>query len=289
MTVSVKIRSARKSPARNLNTHLKRQARMMKLRDVRVGKSIWASWRLSRGAWAGQYVPLLTYPNNNAKITKNKILTYSLALAPSNLSGWNTCPWSTPLCRKGCLNTAGRGLYPKVQRGRILKTQFLAEHPDVFIALLEYEIRLAVKRHGRILVRLNVLSDLEWELIAPQLFDIEGVEYYDYTKSKRRAIRAAFDSSFPSNYRLTYSLSERDNDDDILFMHSLGVKMAMVFDGPVPSHYLGIPVRNGDESDDRFNDDATCIVGLRAKGRMRRFASEYVGFTRPCQGVLIAA
>ena len=64
------------------------------------------------------------------KGTKLGYLSFILHLAPSTLSGKNTCPKATPGCIAACLNTAGRGgMFKKgettnmIQQARIRKTK----------------------------------------------------------------------------------------------------------------------------------------------------------------------
>lgn len=243
--------------------------------------------KLAKAFWAERGVSfsyLLTLPEDNAKLSKSAVPTYGLALAPAAVSGeWNTCAYSTPQCRKGCLNTAGRGIQSNVQRGRILKTQFLAEYPDAFLAILKAELEREARKNGagRILMRLNVLSDLSWEVFAPWLFDISGVDFYDYTKNKSRALAAADEFvSFPSNYRLVYSASERDEDSDIQQMLDQGVNVTVIFADAVPEMWCqqvlrgtmierNVTVVNGDLTDNRYDDPRGVVVGLKAKGKLK--------------------
>lgn len=254
----------------NLDKYLQAEVPLRKPMRLAVARDTWRNWRLERGVWSGAYVPLLTAPDHNVKLAKSAVPTYGLSLAPANLSGHNVCNWSTPLCRAGCLNTAGKGTLDRVQRGRMLKTQFLAEHPMAFLTLLEHEIRRAAERHGAILMRLNVLSDLSWEVIAPWLFDIEGVEFYDYTKSYRRAMGSRWGHAWwPKNYRLVYSASERDTQAHIERMLLEGLSVAVVFDR-IPTWVGGAPIVNGDLTDDRYHEERGVLVALRAKGKLRR-------------------
>ena len=65
--------------------------------------------------------------------------TYILHLAPSTLSGHNTCAKATPGCIAACLNTAGRGgMYKKgettnvIQQARIRKTKQFFQNREAF-------------------------------------------------------------------------------------------------------------------------------------------------------------
>jgi ABC-type iron transport system FetAB ATPase subunit len=86
------------------------------------------------------------------KGTKLGYLSFILHLAPSDLSGKNTCPKATPGCIAACLNTAGRGgMFKKgentnmIQKARIRKTVMYFEQRDLFFATLEADIRKAIK------------------------------------------------------------------------------------------------------------------------------------------------
>jgi hypothetical protein len=38
---------------------------------------------------------------------------------------------------------------------------------------------------------------------------------------------------------------------------------------PLPTHWHGLPVVDGDATDNRFDDPGGVVVGLRAKGRLK--------------------
>lgn len=244
-------------------------------------------WAQVRAHWGfGPSAPLLTPPDANVKLAKTKRPVYGLSLAPARESGFNVCPHSTPLCRAGCVAFAGKGELPRIQAARIAKTQFLAKHPLSFLRLLQAEIERAIERHDeQIGVRLNTFSDIPWERVAPQLlasFHPKEVLFYDYTKDWSRESIAI--------YHLTYSASERTSEAAIEAACCAGRNVAVVFDTKrgheLPRTHLGIPVIDADESDDRTADPRGVIVGLRAKGRMRR--KEYLlGFVREVKPVSI--
>ena len=77
------------------------------------------------------------------KGTKLGYLSFILHLAPSTLSGKNTCPKATKGCIAACLNTAGRGgMFKKgentnmIQKARIRKTKMYFEQREEFLATL---------------------------------------------------------------------------------------------------------------------------------------------------------
>lgn len=213
---------------------------------------------------------LLTWPDENVKLAKGDDYVVGLSLAPHRDGGRATvCIGSSPDCRRGCLTYAGKGSLSNVQRGRATKTRFLFDHPQAFVTLLWYELTLALQRvDGPVFCRLNVLSDVKWELLAPKLFELP-IQFYDYTKRADRII-----GQLPSNYHLTYSMSELDADADAVGHTLMGQNVAVVFDTPkgkpLPSNFHGVPVIDGDEDDNRTRDPEGVVVGLRAKGRMRQ-------------------
>ena len=206
------------------------------------------------------------------KGTKLGYLSFILHLAPSTLSWHNTCPKATPGCKAACLNTAGRGVMFRkgettnvIQKARIRKTVMLFEQRDLFLAMLEADIRKAIwyaEKQGLIPVfRLNGTSDLsveKWGIIDkfPQ------VQFYDYTKVPGRKV-----SHLP-NYHLTFSRAE-NNHTDVAQALQQGMSVVAVYDA-IPE---GVP--SADETDLRFLDPRGIMLGLKAKGRAKK---DYSGF-----------
>jgi hypothetical protein len=206
------------------------------------------------------------------KGTKLGYLSYILHLAPSTLSGKNTCPKATPGCIAACLNTAGRGgMFKKgentnmIQKARIRKTKMYFEQRDLFLTALEADIRKAIRfaeRKGLIPVfRLNGTSDLsveKWGIIEK----FPTVQFYDYTKVLGRKV-----SHLP-NYHLTFSKAD-GNDSDVAEALLQGMSVVAVYD-KIPE---GVP--SADETDLRFLDAKGIMLGLKAKGRAKK---DYSGF-----------
>ena len=212
-------------------------------------------------------------------------MTYILHLAPADVSGYNTCPKATAGCKAACLNTAGRGgMFKKgettnvIQKARIRKTKLFFENRDVFLAILEDDIRKAIKqseKKGLIPVfRLNGTSDLSWEKYGI-IQKFPNVQFYDYTKVLGRKV------SYLSNYHLTFSAAD-GNDDDVRRAIKEKYNIATVFgikkSQPMPETYEGAPVFNGDESDLRFLDPKGVVVGLYAKGKAKKDTSGFVKY-----------
>jgi len=212
---------------------------------------------------------LLTEPGSNTKLSKGSVPIYGLTLAPAGASGYQLCPWRTRECEAACLGiTAGRSRFSNVQQARIDKTRFLMEHPYEFFRRLYMDLQAAVRRHGSdgFAFRSNVLSDVAWSNIAPQIYSFSRFNY-DYTKSFIRAMHSLDDHL----ERLTLSHSGHNWDDCVRFLRARG-NVAVVFDikrkSPMPAFYEGWRVIDGDISDLRFFDPRGVIVGLRAKGNI---------------------
>jgi hypothetical protein len=126
-------------------------------------------------------------------------------------------------------------------------------------------------------VRLNGTSDIAWERVDPDLFQLfSGVQFYDYTKSPQR-MRNYLTGLLPENYHLTFSRTE-SNEPECSKVLARGGNVAVCFATlpPLGIEYLGAPVVNGDAHDLRFQDRSGVVVGLTAKGRAKH---DRTGFT----------
>ena len=213
------------------------------------------------------------------KGTKLGYLSFILHLAPSDLSGKNTCPKATPGCIAACLNTAGRGGMFKrgentnvIQKARIRKTNYFFNDRAGFMDDLVGDIMKAVnyaRRKGLIPVfRLNGTSDLSWEKYptrygADSIFEqFPTLQFYDYTKVLGRKVKHI------PNYHLTFSKTD-GNDSDVAEALLQGMSVVAVYD-KIPE---GVP--SADETDLRFLDPKGIMLGLKAKGRAKK---DYSGF-----------
>ena len=222
----------------------------------------------------------------NPKLMKGEkqgYLSFVLHLAPSKLSGYNTCPMASNGCAAACLNTAGRGgMFRKgettnaIQNARIRKTVQFFENRDTFMGELVKDITLAIKQAAKKnmtpVFRLNGTSDIRWETVAVDgnrnvMEMFPTVQFYDYTKLANRR-------DLPSNYHLTFSRSESNE-------HTIPADMnvAVVFD-VLPDTFLGRPVVNGDDTDLRFLDPQGVVVGLKAKGKAKKDPSGFTVITK---------
>lgn len=229
------------------------------------------------------------------KGSKKGYLSFILHLAPSKLSGYNTCPSASAGCAFACLNTAGRGgLFPSIQTARIRKTVEFYEHRSDFMTKLVRDVRAGLrmaKRKKLIPVfRLNGTSDIRWENVPIDLTDKVGrgksqtivtyradnimalfpsVQFYDYTKLPNRR-------DIPANYHLTFSRSEINDCILSSISHNIAVVFGVKRGAALPAEYIGRKVIDGDETDLRFLDEPNVIVGLRGKGKAKN--GEHNGF-----------
>lgn len=227
----------------------------------------------------------------------------------------NACVGASAACIASCLVYSGRNtIDPYNSIVKAARYKALVGQPVAFLRMLSENIR----RHSRIrnaepYVRLNVFSDLPWELICPELFTAHsGVKFYDYTKVENRELR--------SDYDLTFSFSG-DNKAQVAHELERGRRVAVVFIPPTRIHAEGrargagmpdqldtddvfgtrfgepLEVIDGDVSDVRPRDPGRSIVGLRWKipmGRQKEaFAqAQEAAFAVPVEdydGILIAA
>lgn len=219
-----------------------------------------------------QYRVTKLLTTNNKKTMKGEklgYLTYIMYMSPftANSKGINVCPHASKGCAESCLVGSGfGGMYTSVMEGRRNKTEYFLADREKFLAQLDKEIGLAIKRNNgkaNVTIRLNGTSDIRFEKFkvrnGKSLFELyPEIQFYDYTKNHLR-----FDSVLPANYHLTFSRSET-NHDKAMDLLKRGFNVAMVFD-ELPPSYEGYKVINGDESDLRFTDAKNIIVGLKYK------------------------
>ena len=234
---------------------------------------------------------LLADGDSNTKLRKSnaagtEYFTASLSLSPANESGYETCASRSPGCTKACLFTAGYGVYESVKKARIAKTRLFFQDREQFLKMLYLDIsrftRKAEKQGKKLALRLNVVSDIAWEKVVPEMFtDYPDVQFYDYTKHVKRALSQG-KKNFPKNYHLTFSRSEvNDFQVNSLIATQSPTNIAVVFsDANYPDTFLGREVINGDETDLRFLDGYGKIVGLYAKGKGKKDESGFVVDTR---------
>lgn len=205
----------------------------------------------------------------------------------ANSKGINVCSHASKGCAESCLVGSGMGgMYENVRLGRVRKTEYFLSDRTAFLTDLKNEIGKLVAKHSKqgdkVVFRLNGTSDIRYEKFkifeGKNIFEVyPDVQFYDYSKNYLR-----FTNDLPSNYHLTFSRSETNNDKAMEIL-TKGYNVAMVFK-TVPTQYKGYEVINGDESDLRFLDKKNVIVGLRYKkitgtgGKEKNLAAISSGF-----------
>lgn len=116
--------------------------------------------------------------------------------------------------------------------------------------------------------RLNGTSDIRWEL-HDVIQRFPDVQFYDYTKITNRRVKDL------ANYHLTFSQAD-GNGADVVKAIAAGMNVATVFRKVLPATHAGLPVHDGDSDDLRFLDPRGVIVGLKAKGRVKKDTSGFV-------------
>jgi hypothetical protein len=111
-------------------------------------------------------------------------------------------------------------------------------------------------------VRLNVISDIQWELetngAIPQSFP--NINFYDYTKLAKRLGKT------PNNYELMFSYSKAEAyKPQVDIALKTDVPMSVVFHGDMPTVFMGKRVVDGDNSDIENLKHKGCIIGLKYK------------------------
>ncbi len=229
--------------------------------------------------------------DSNYKTAKGQAfgwMTGILYLAPADLSGWEVCPMRSAGCTQACLNTAGRGGMTSVQASRIAKTNWYFTDRAGFMARLIKDIVSLIrkaKREGYTpCVRLNGTSDIPWERVrvgwkkqyANIMEMFPDVQFYDYTKIKKRALAHAR-GEMPANYHLTFSATE-DNADDVAEVLAAGGNVAIVArDATAIKERLGeVSIHDADKHDLRFLDPTASAGMLKAKGKAKSDTSGFV-------------
>ena len=126
------------------------------------------------------------------------------------------------------------------------------------------------------LIRLNGTSDLDFIYLLKKYaaFDIanyQNLHFYDYTKILGKVKKYSNDK----NYTLTFSRAE-DNEKQIFDAVKYGANVSAVFYGDLPKTYKGIPVIDGDKTDNEMLKFKSVILGLKAKGKAKKDKTGFV-------------
>lgn len=218
---------------------------------------------------------LISKGSNNAKTVKNSLETHILYLMPHNQNskGISICTKASKGCIKGCLVESGLAeVYKTINQARSRRTELYITDRTAFCEKIYHELFLlnkkAIKKNGKIEVRLNGTSDLDFIAIIKNrlnkdiLADFPNLIFYDYTKVLGKVMKYK-----GTNYILTFSRSEI-NEADAKKALSIGANVSVVFDHkkPMPKTYLGAEVIDGDKADDLMLELSGKILGLKAKG-----------------------
>lgn len=212
---------------------------------------------------------LLTPPDGNVKIRKNRIPTYGLSLAPHRMAGQTSvCPSSTVGCRATCLVFSGlSAVFPRIMIRRIEKTKWFHADQPAFLRQLNREIGQAVRLHGRkVAFRLNVFSDIDFENLPDSpVLGFPRTQFYDYTKISQRYANF-LRGDFPTHYHLTFSRSEKNEPECLDFLARGGTVSLVRASDEARNWYRGYPIVSGDSTDFRPDDPPSHWLSLLAKG-----------------------
>jgi len=140
---------------------------------------------------------LVTRNPKLVKSDKEEVLTAGIAMAASWASGYNGCNDASIGCGLACLTYSGHGQKHMVIDGshhvhiaRVTRMLLWMEYRDQFKARLLHEISLHKRKADRLgvtcSVRPNVVQDVMWEKLFPEMFSaFPDVVFYDYTKNIR--------------------------------------------------------------------------------------------------------
>ena len=210
---------------------------------------------------------LLRDGKGNTKTAKNDVQTFYLSLQPTDLNskGENLCKFSTKECRSMCLQHTGRQGFSNVRESREKKTEFFVQLKKEFLEKLYGELEKIEDKYTEAAIRLNLLSDVNWELefqkhLKKSMSSFKNIQFYDYTKDFIKIYDNKLD-----NYHLTLSFSGGNWKQCERVLRNKLANVAVVFKGGLPATYQGYKVVDGDESDMRFKDGKGVIVGLKYK------------------------
>lgn len=246
----------------------------------------------------------LTSENGKTRLSSGEgVKTIGLALTPHKSHGYehDLCPKASSECRKNCLGftAGGNARYPEdAFRGKLLRTQYIHEHPEHAARLLSKEIGANEKKAKKIGmksgVRLNITSDLPWEHMMPKKFHEKhgDSQFYDYTK-----VHGRLNKDLPKNYSLALShtgSNHPESNDKAVAQHlARGGVAAMVYhrgkDVPHPTHAKDMTsgkmyrITNGDDDDNVYDrhrangiDPSEGVVsGLKLKGVRNEAAGKF--------------
>lgn len=187
----------------------------------------------------------------------------------------NFCAGSSQYCRSTCLILTGQhtSAFETSQKKLKLTNAFLSD-PVMFVAALNLALRTySCMCEGSDLdavVRLNMLSDIPWYSLCPELFkEHESIAFYDYTKLK--FWRSEDYHRVSGNLDLTFSYSG-DNEKACKEALAEGYRIAAVFASADPKR-LGTP---GGASRTTFKEIVGASGLIDDEGHMSIFGGEWL-------------
>ena len=187
----------------------------------------------------------------------------------------NACP-NAGHCVKVCVLDNGKGAFPTVQRARLSRVDLLARHPREFAYILAFEFVQAVRKHGEILFRPDMNSNVEWQKVCPSLCNgyLPGLFLYGYSK-----IPTVLDGNgwLGTHYKVAYSWNERSDAGKVAAFIARGGAVAVVTSrgklepvvSGLPFDYGTAPVANADLTDEWILSPHAVVGDLSAKGKAR--------------------
>jgi hypothetical protein len=251
--------------------------------DRELRRKAQATWEYTRSKYGLKGHPrLLTLGDENLKLGKSATFTAGLTLqhyVQKLTTGLtlNACP-NAGHCTKVCVLDNGNGGFEHVQLVRRARTEFFALHPLQACFLLGWELDEQVEKHGSILFRPNVNSDVEWEKVLPSLTSgaiwRDAVWSYGYTKLPGVLVT---DGYLDAAYRVAYSWNENSDIDDTIWFLDAGGSVAVVTSrrkgAPVLPYLFNssdqYPVLDADLTDEWIFEPGA-IGDLSAKGKARK-------------------
>jgi len=216
-----------------------------------------------------------TEKSDNANLGYLQCIQY---LAPHKLSGHNLCPNASQGCIDSCLNTSGRGQMNSVQKARLNRTLFFFQDRIKYKEQLLQEVlsfkKKCIKQNKKAAIRLNGTSDLDWQRLYPELFEIDDIQWFDYTKSKLR-YEKFLDGQLQENYHLTFSYGKPEDEEFCVQVLRNGGNVAVVFHNKA-NKWKRFQCIDGDAHDLRFLDSRGKVVALQAKGKAKRDNTGFV-------------
>lgn len=262
------------------------------------------SWMAERGGHSEKNTMSLTGDNGKTRLSSGVgVATIGMSLAPHSSSGlhkFDTCPKASSECRKNCLGftAGGNRQYPEASfRSKLLRTHYIAEHPEHAARLMSHELgeheKWSEKNGYKSGFRGNVTSDLPLEHLMPKKFfkKHKNTQFYDYTKVAGRLKN----KDMPNNYSLALSHTgtghPESNDKEVIKHLNNGGVVAMVHQKSkiTPTHVEDVQtgkrwkVTEGDSDDNVYDRHKSAgvsssegvVSGLKLKGVKNEAAGHF--------------